>query len=260
MESKLSKILSSLTILAAWAYSLGWIKTLYYFRAFGIGLESVEYSVQDYLFASWYVVENILFFLLLLCLAAIVRRTWVYLIVLLYLPLPLLTEASYSHLNWAICRWFVDVPHSVLKFVPFVVLLLAIWIHPDARPWFRKPFERLKDFPLVLVLIVAVAWSISAAKHFGASEAKNVLRNPEGSLLRVKLDIAEAGPELKPLETRQSLYLLYLSPHRCILLDTAGFVFGQPGAHVSVLFVPPEKVELVDGLRKVQMNPGRLFW
>jgi len=60
MELKLTRILSLLTLVAAWAYSLGWVGSSYYYGTFGVGLESIELSVQDYLFASWYTVQNVL--------------------------------------------------------------------------------------------------------------------------------------------------------------------------------------------------------
>ncbi len=263
MELQLRKILPSLTLVAAWAYSLGWIKVSYYFRTFGIGLESIEFSIQDYLFASWYVLENVVFLLLLLWIAAIAQRKWVWGVVGVYLLLPFLTDWSYSHLNshaWGwLLRWLVAVPHSILKFLPFLILG-ALLAAKEMRARFKQTSWPHGNFALIAVSIVAIAWSISAAKHFGSSEANDVLRNPPKYLLQAKLHISGPAPTLKPIETRQPLYLLYSSTHRCILLDTADFTFGQRGTHVKILYVPQEKVELIEGSREIQLDPGRLFW
>lgn len=92
MELKLGKIASVLTLIAAWAYSLGWIKTFYYYNTFGIGTESLDLTPQDYLFASWYTVETLVFFVLLLWVVAVSRRLWPWLFVLAYLPIPFFGE------------------------------------------------------------------------------------------------------------------------------------------------------------------------
>ncbi len=264
MESKLTQILSSVTVLGAWAYSLGWIRTSYYFRTFGVGLESVEYSVQDYLFVSWYVLQNVVFFVFLLWIALTARRKWVYGIVGLYLLLPYLVDSSYSHLSspmWGgLLGWLVAVPHSILKFIPFLVLGAVYLVHKDTRTRFGQPSWPHGSFFLVVLSIVIVAWSISAAKHFGSSEANDVLRDPTKFLLHVKLHTSETAPDLKPIEAQPSLYLLYSSPHRCILLNTSGFEFGHTGARITILYVSPEKIELIEGSREVHLDPGRLFW
>lgn len=265
MELKLTKILSSLTLFAAWAYSLGWIGSSYYYGTFGVGLESTELSAQDYLFASWYTTQSVLFFILLLWIAVIARRKWVYGLALLYLPIPYVTDWSYAHLSspaWGwLLRWFVDVPHSILKFIPFLALLVVIRMHKDTRERFKEFSWPHGNFALAVLSLVVIAWSISAAKHFGTSEANRLLRDPSNYLLQVKLlHVSENMPSLKPVEARQSLYLLHYGPHRCILLDETGYTFGQRGGQVVILYVPSEKIEMVEGARVVQLYPGHLFW
>jgi hypothetical protein len=264
VELKLTKILSSLTLLAAWAYSLGWIRSFYYFGAFGVGLESTELSVQDYLFASWYTVENVLFFVLLLWVAVIAQRKWVYAIAAVYLPIPYVIDLSYSYLSspiWGgLVRWFVNVPHSVLKFLPFVLLFVVFGVGKNTRERFKEYSWPHGNFAFVVLSIVVVAWSVSAAKHFGTSDANRILRDPGKYFLRVNPRVSESAPSLKALEYRQSLYLLYYSQHRCILFDTTGFAFGQRDAHVTLFYVPTEKIDMVEGLRAVQLDPGHLAW
>ena len=271
VELKFGSIASSLTLIAAWAYSLGWIKTLYYFSTFGIGLESLELTPQDYLFASWYTVENLMFFLLLLWIVAVSGRLrpwwrlWPWSFVAVYLLVPFLTEWSYGHLHSGIFRYLVDNPHSILKFLPFIVLILVILIHRDTIPRLRESSWPHGNFAFALLLIVAVAWSISAAKHIGSSDAKRALRYPEANLLHVQVHFAETAMELKPIESRQKLYMLYFSPHHCIVLDLADYDIekdqgkDESTSPIHVFDVPRENVRLVDGTRKIQMSAGELL-
>jgi len=204
MELNLTKILSSLTVLAAWAYSLGWIKSLYYFSTFGVGLESTELSVQDYLFASWYTVENVLFFILLLWVAVVAQRKWVYVVVLLYLPMPLLIDVSYSHLASPLLGgfpgWFVDRAHTVLKFVPFLVLLIVLVVHKDTHERFKDSSWAHGKFALAVLWLVVIAWSISAAKHFGTSEANRAMLAPDKYFLQIT---PPASANLPPFNQRK---------------------------------------------------------
>src|SRR6267154_316508 len=217
MELKFGSVASSLTLIATWAYSLGWIKSLYYYSTVGVGLDQLELTPQDYLFASWYTVENVMFFLLLLWIAAISQRPWPWIFVLAYLPIPFLTDWIYGHLDNPICRYLVENPHSILKFFPFTLL----------------------------ILLIAVAWSISAAKHIGSSDAKRVLNNPEAYLMHVHLRFPDNAVELKPIESQPMLYMFSFSAKHCIVLDLADNIVKQQ--HIRVLDIPRDSVRLVDG-------------
>lgn len=133
-----------------------------------------------------------------------------------------------------------------------------IGVHKDSRERFKEFSWPHGNFALAVLSLVVVAWSISAAKHFGTSDANRLLRDPSNYLLQVKLHVSESMPSLKPVETRQSLYLLYYSPHRCILLDETAYTFGQRGGQVAILYVPTDKIEMVEGARVVQLYPGHL--
>jgi hypothetical protein len=266
MGLKFGKIASYLTLIAAWAYSLGWIKSLYYFSTFGVGLESLELTPQDYLFASWYTVENVMFFVLLLWVAALSGRLWPWLFVAAYLPIPFLTEWSYGHLHSFFWGYLADNPHSILKFLPFIVLILVILIHRDTVPRFKECSWTHGNFAFALLLIVALAWSISAAKHIGSSDAKRALRYPGANLQRVNLRFSDAAAELKWIGDRQKLYMLYFSPRRCILLDLADYNIeldqgkDQSVSYIRVIDVPRDNVRLVYGVRNIQMGAGELLW
>jgi hypothetical protein len=270
MELKFGSIASSLTLVAAWAYSLGWIKTTYFIDTFGIGLGSLELTPQDYLFASWYTIENVMFLLLLLWIVALSGRLWPWLFVAVYLPIPFLTEWSYGHLRFRICRYLVDNPHTILKFLPFVVLILMVSIHRESIPRFREASWPHGNFALAMLLIVTVAWSISAAMHIGGSDAKRALRDPDANLLRVTLQFPDGTKELKSIESENKLYMLYFSPNRCIVLDLAGYDMAayelqkdqDPNkslSNVRVLDIPRDKLLLVNGVRNVP-GAGELLW
>src|ERR1700719_2170496 len=105
MQIKLGQIVSVLSVLTAWAYSLGWLKSWFYFDTFGIGLSSLKIAPQDYLFESWYVLENVIFFVVLLWTAAMIRRLWVRIVAALYFPLPWLVQAAFVHRSWPLANW-----------------------------------------------------------------------------------------------------------------------------------------------------------
>jgi hypothetical protein len=55
----------------------------------------------------------------------------------------------------------------MLKFFPFIVLILVILIDKNTLPLFRDSTWPYGNSALALLLIVAIAWSISATKHIG---------------------------------------------------------------------------------------------
>jgi hypothetical protein len=245
MELKFGSVASSLALIAAWAYSLGWIKSLYYYSTVGVGLDQLELTPQDYLFASWYTVENVMLFLLLLWIAAISQRLWPWIFVLAYLPIPFLTDWSYGHLDNPICKYLVENPHSILKFFPFTLLILLVLIHRDSIELLRTSAWNHGNFALALLLLIAVAWSISAAKHIGSSDAKRALNNPEAFLMHVHLRFPDNAVELKPIESQPMLYMFSFSAKHCIVLDLADNIVKRD--HVRVLDIPRDSVRLVDG-------------
>ncbi len=260
MELKLQKVVSVLTLLTAWAYSLGWLKMSFYFATFGVGLSSLKIPVQDYLFESWYVVENVFFFLLLLWIAAISRHWLVWLITAAYSFIPYLTQAAFLRHHWRIASWLTEHDHSILKFTPFVVLLLVMLIR-------KQEFQRLKNLSwpytrssFAVFVLVVFAWSISAAKHFGASDADRVLLSPPKYLSHVKLHVSSSAPELKPLESRPNLYMLYASPDDYFVWDTTDFLFGVPGRQVTLLGAPRDKIVSVDAWKEPEIKPGALIF
>jgi len=142
MQMRLEKILSALTLFTALAYSLGWIKTSYYFQTFGIGLSSLGFSPQDYLFESWFVLENLVFFLLLSWTVILSRRWWAYAVGVFYLVLPYLSDLAFQYWDRTLAKFLVEHRHSLLKFVPFLLLrslLLCFGMEESSRMEEARP-------------------------------------------------------------------------------------------------------------------------
>jgi hypothetical protein len=259
MELKLTKVVSSLTLLAAWAYSLGWIKTVYYYSMFGVGTESLDLSVQDYLFASWYTVENVLFFILLMWIASIVGRLWVFVVVLLYLPIPYFTDLCYAHLDSPLfgwfTQWFVASPHGILKFVPFIVLFIAL-VDPDTRQKFKAVSWKYGSFPTAVLILIVVAWSISAAKHIGTTDAKKGLRDPAKYYLEVRSPILEKIG-LGTTEPASPAFLFYYSKTRCVIFRLRNG-FDKNGS-IEIFYLPPEKIDGLSGRFSLNFDAGSLL-
>src|SRR5262245_15266134 len=197
MQLRLEKILSALTLFTALAYSLGWIKTFYYFQTFGIGLSSLGFSPQDYLFESWFVLENIVFFMLLSWTIILSKRWWAYGVGTFYLALPYLSDLAFQHRDRTVATFLLEHRHSLLKFVPFLLLgILVVLEWKNRREWKKRdqfwqlawPYTKLWAVVYVLVIL---AWSVSAAKHFGSYDAKRVLSDPAKQLSRVKLHFSD---------------------------------------------------------------------
>lgn len=260
MQLKLEKILSALTVIAAFAYSLGWLKTYSYFQSFGIGLASLDLSIEDYLFESWYVLENVLFFLLMGWLAVKSRRAWVYGVWALYLMVPLATHTAYQYRSWVGADWLIGHQHTVLKFVPFLILGILWLADRDAAKRVADMAWPYGRFAGVVFLLVTAAWAISAAKHLGAGDANQVLLNPATHLSRVRLHVAEGMPPVEAAQAEGGLYLLYASPSRYFVWDTSGFDFSRPPRRARILMVPREQVTWAETWKEVEVQPGALFF
>ncbi len=284
----LEKTLTVLTALAAIAYSLGWLKTFSYFATFGIAPSSIDLTVQDYLFESWFVVENVLFFVLFswilqagfrLKLPKLWKCIWCSLLAalgILYLMLPYGTDLAFGHLNCWSAKWLVSHYYSLLKFSPFavyglLVLIVGLMAYFAHREWdmrWNTIWKTLGDlFPLrmgswnhlqVFYIVVLLAWSISLAKHIGAIDGKNRLLYPAQNFPLVTFHISPSIPQLKFLEGN-NLYLLHESPKKYFAWDHTSFVFGE-GQKARILVIPRESVEWVEASKELKIEPGAMFF
>ncbi|MGC2465149.1 MAG: hypothetical protein WA517_08130 [Candidatus Acidiferrum sp.] len=296
MLKTLEKAVAGISILAAIAYSLGWLKSLFYFETFGLGLPSLDLTVQYYLFESWFVIENLVFFVLLswvlqACFRLELRNKvfrvlwWIALagLAYLYLMLPNYTDRAFSQVKdcaalqvkwWPMSQaWLPSHYNSLLKFIPFVVYgILAVVIALELR--FRRnehpSFGRLQRLEhllsaqsghhLVVYSVVVLAWSISLAKHVGVIDAKTRLVCPEQNLSSVAVHLAPNSPKIlkdENLEQNQNLYLLHESPNKYFIWDKTGFVFGND-QKIRILAVPRGNVEWIS-TSKAQTKPLKIF-
>jgi hypothetical protein len=256
---KLEALISSLTGLAAVAYSLGWLKTLYFFQAFGIGLSSLQLSVQDYLFESWFVLENVFFFLLFSWCAVKTARWWVVALVLLYGLLPIASHYAFLASGHGFAELLIKYRHTLLKFLPLAVFLFG-WIVD------RSAFRKLKDLSwpygeaaFVLYVVVILAWSISTAKHFGSYDANSVQRSPDRYLSHAKIHFAASLSE-KPLADTNDLYVIYETPSRYFLWNHDGFKFGHSDAKLHLTLIEKDKIEWIEIWKSFQVQQASLFF
>ena len=263
------KLPRTLSVCAVIAYLLGWVKASEYWRTFGLGLAVFDFTLQDYLFESVYVVVYLVFFLATWFVVVsssfgpIKWRVAVSLVGFAYALLPFTTNHALRHIDWTTAAWLTEHYYMVLKFTPFVLLYLVWLVNPEFRRriggtgsivW---PYGK---FFLVVYLTFVLAWGISMARHNGSIEAYQVQVRPGNYLPRVRFHVPDRNPELKPLEAGQNLYLLYANPNRYFVWDTTGFSFTRPGQQVNVLIIPRDKVEWVETWSEVQVRPGSVFF
>src|SRR5215831_10500673 len=119
MQLKLDAVLSSLGVFTAIAYVLGWLQYFYYFDTFGIRIAAVELSVQDYLLNSWFVVENVLFFLILAWVVIKTPRWWSFVVGVAYFLIPIAAHYGFFYPGWWGADFLIEYRHTLLKFIPF---------------------------------------------------------------------------------------------------------------------------------------------
>jgi hypothetical protein len=261
--------------LSALAYSLGWLKMFFYFQVFGISLPELEIPIQNYLFESWYVIENLLFLLVMWW--AVVRakcsptcKIVLWILAIVYSLIPLSAHYAYSYPGFAPALFLSRHEHSILKFAPFILIVGLVLYDfvlkkrgkeyrvlalrtPETLAW---PYSK---FSLVISLVIFVSFAISMAKHIGAADANRALRSRDEWLTRVTLHISSPTPELSGLAKHTDLYLIYASPSRYFLLDSSLFS-GAAGRQVHVIVVPREKVDWIEKSYSFQVHPGSVYF
>jgi hypothetical protein len=263
MQLKLDTVLSSLGVFTAVAYVLGWLQYFYYFDTFGIRLAAVELTVQDYLLNSWFVIENVLFFLILAWLVIKTHRWWSYVIGVGYFLIPISAHYAFFVPGWWGADFLIEYRHTLLKFIPFGLLaavLLRDWRRGSRPPsvtldlsW---PYSRVM---FVLFLIVVSAWSVSMAKHFGSFDANLELRYPERMLSKVRLHTAP-DIELEEFAKSDALYLVHATPTQLFIWNAAGFVFGQHDQRVVIYVIKRDKVQWFETTKGLQIQRGNFIF
>jgi len=247
------KFLAFVLLLAPFAYLLGRLKTFYYFHAFGVGLDLVQMSATDHAVESWFVLQNLLFFALMLWVAIRSRLAWVWCVALFHGLIPIAAHYAFVFEGRAPADWLIQYRHTLLKGIPFLVLLIVWWSYPRLRASLREirwPYGLATGMLLGLVL---TSWAISTAKHFGSFDAQMALRWPERHLTQVRID-AELGAPGSDAE----LYLLHANPETLVIWDRTDYV--DPATHdVRFLLVPRDGVTWIEGRRTFQVQPGSQF-
>jgi len=259
LSIRLEKLLSWLTLLTAVAYSLGWLKTYYYFDSFGIPLSSLEFSVTDYLFESWFVLENVVFFSLLCWFVIKLPLWWPITIGIIYFFLPVASHYAFLWPENIVAHFLITYRHTILKFLPFA-LYLAVFIFD------RKSFQHFKELSwpystagLVLFIVIIAAWSVSTAKHFGGFDANRAQMTPDNFLPHVTIHFVPGVSNPDEITKAEELYLIHVTPNRYFIWNHKDFIFGGEKASVNVIVIPKEKVDRIETRKAFHVQPGSLF-
>jgi hypothetical protein len=170
MKIRLQDLLSWLTVITALAYALGWLKTFYYFDAFGIGASALGLSVTDYLFESWFVLENVIFVLLLAWFVAKTGYVWAWVLLSAVVVTPLVSHYAFQRADHWLAQLIINYRHDVMKFVPLSAYAVGL-IHAPTRNRLRDMSWPLGKATVAYGGILLMAWSVSTAKHFGSFDA-----------------------------------------------------------------------------------------
>ena len=189
----LSVALGVIASLLSFAALLGWLKTVYFLRPFGISPATLDLGWGAAALESWYVIQNLIYFTWIIWLVVQTRRFALALVALVYSLIPLATHYAFLLYDRAWVRWWVDHQHAWLKLVPLA--LLAGVVLGRIRGNRLEPRWRHGPVGLVLLGIVAGSWGLSAAKHFGSYDAERILHRPQELLPRVELAWRGSPPQ-----------------------------------------------------------------
>lgn len=243
------RLLLALGLLAGLAWLSGWLKTLYYFTAFGVDLGLLELGTGDYLRESWFVLQNLAFFLLMWWVALRSRSRFILGVAGLYSLLPIAAHYAFAFDgSWADA--LIRYRHTLLKLVPFAVLVLAWLLLRGRRQALRSlawPYGRAAT---LLWGLVIVSWTISAAKHFGSFDAQRALRDPDRFLSRVRVE-----PAPRPAG---DWYLLASGSAEVVLWRRPESGESTDSVHVTIL--RRSDLEVLELQRRRQIQPGNQFF
>jgi hypothetical protein len=263
MRLRLESVVSWVGLVTAVAYCLGWLKTLYYFDAFGVGLSALELSPKDYLFESWFVLENAIFFLLLAWIVVTSGRVWLWTVGLIYSLVPIAAHYAFLDPDQPLLRELILYRHTILKMVPFVVLIGLCLVDLVRKRPLLKAANELRwshgQGALVVFVLVVAAWSISVAKHFGSFDANRAMLWPDEYLARVSLRVKEPNTPASGADGSE-LYVVFENEHRLFLWDRSGFTFGNPGGSIKMLTVPRDAVLSMQTTKPHRVQIGSLFF
>ncbi len=214
-----SLFLASAASLISFAALVGWLKTVYFLRPFGVAPAALDRAWVPMSFESWYVVQNLVYFTCIVWLVVQTRRFALAIVALLYALIPLATHYAFLLYDRAWIRVWVDHQHTWLKLVPLILLAGVVFGHirGNRLDW-RWQHGRSG---LVLLAVVVGSWGLSTAKHFGSYDAERILHRPEEVLPRVELSWKASPADV--WEAGEPLFLLHEDREIVIVLEfTAG--------------------------------------
>ena len=270
MHPKLELVLSWVGLVTAVAYCLGWLKVFYYFDAFGIGLQGLELSPTDYLFESWFVLENVAFFILLAWLVIHSRHWAMWIVGVVYALVPILSHYAFLYPHNALAVFLISYRHTILKIVPFVVLIVLViaeWAVPaeperSGRGLVATSMRHLawpySHGALAVFVMVIAAWSISTAKHFGSYDANQAMLSPDEYLPRVTVEL-KPGEASRTNLTGSELFLLFANQRQLFIWDRSGFSFSPGPSAVKILVVPRQDVRVLALTKPHYIQRGSLY-
>jgi hypothetical protein len=221
---------------------LGRLKLLYYYKSFGVDLGLLAPGTGELLFESWFVVQNLLFVLLFWWVALKSRALWVGILAVLHALIPIAAHYAFLAHETAWARFLIDYRHTLMKLLPFAALGLVWLLQSDRREALRSARPPLPAAGMALFALVALAWSISTAKHCGSFDANLVLREPASQLPRVTLPECDG-------------FLLRADEERLLLWEPEGF----DGGEIRTRIVPRSEIDEVELVRPHQVQPGNRY-
>jgi len=264
MGLKLETVLSTLGVLTAVAYVLGWLQAFYYFDTFGVRLAAVEMSPQDYLLNSWFVVENVVFFLILIWAILTMPRWWNVLLGVVYFFIPIGSHYAFFYPHVWGANLLIEYRHTLLKFIPFGLLVIVALLNGVDSLRRRTSITSLSGphgrLGFVLVAVIVGAWAVSVAKHFGSYDANLELRYPDRMLSRIRLHLSTEAGEAAALMQSDGLYLVHATPGQLFVWNSVGFSYGQPNQKVYVYVIARDKVRWFETDRRFQVQRGTFIF
>jgi hypothetical protein len=232
----------------------GWLKVLYHYKGFGVDVGLLDLTVSSLLLQSWFVVQNLLYFALLWWVVLKTRLGWTAAVGVLYALVPLGAHYAFAWHDRFAAWWLIDHRHTLLKFVPFAVLGLALLLHAPARRQLRDLSWPYRKSGLALFALIVFSWGISSAKHFGSYDANRaMLRTGQHlSLVRVAL---RPGTRTELPSSGDELYLLHADRRSLIVWDRAGFVYGH-SSELRILVIPRAEAEWFETRRAFEIQPS----
>jgi hypothetical protein len=234
------------------------LKTVYYFKAFGIGVGVLDLSGGDYLLESWFVVQNVLFFVLLWWIALRTRLRWVGAVGACYSLIPIASHYAFAFHDSPLASFLIQYRHTLLKLIPFGVLVVVWSLHPQRREplktlrWTRGPGAA------ALCALITLAWAVSTSKHCGSFDANLALSRTADHLAKVRIRSSVGTDAERFPGDDAELYLLYAGETTLVVWDRSNFRYGS-STEIRTWILDRSSVDWIEVTAAFDVQPGRQF-